>query len=95
MSTSHSPGRLLVVDDNKVNRLLLRNGLEQQGHRVAFAGRRGLKCCSEFDWCCRYPDARDGRLLRKSLRGRPAHSRSSPLALEGKLDSVVLYRDGR
>jgi adenylate cyclase len=32
-----SPGRLLVVDDNKVNRLLLGRSLEQQGHTVAFA----------------------------------------------------------
>src|SRR5512136_1002238 len=30
-------GQLLVVDDNKVNRLLLGRGLEQQGHAVAFA----------------------------------------------------------
>jgi class 3 adenylate cyclase len=37
MSPNPSPGRLLVVDDNKVNRLLLGRGLEQQGHRVAFA----------------------------------------------------------
>jgi adenylate cyclase len=29
--------RLLVVDDNKVNRLLLTRGLELQGHRVAMA----------------------------------------------------------
>lgn len=29
--------RLLVADDNKVNRLLLSRGLEQQGHRVALA----------------------------------------------------------
>ncbi len=29
--------RLLVADDNKVNRLLLARGLEQQGHRVALA----------------------------------------------------------
>ena len=35
-------GRLLVVDDNRVNRLLLGRTLEQQGHSVAFAadGRR-------------------------------------------------------
>jgi len=39
MAHSHSPeaGRLLVVDDNKVNRLLLGRGLEQQGHQVEFA----------------------------------------------------------
>jgi adenylate cyclase len=44
MSHNTSPGRLLVVDDNKVNRLLLGRGLEQQGHRVAFAenGRQAL-----------------------------------------------------
>ncbi len=30
-------GRLLVADDNKVNRLLLGRGLEHQGHSVSFA----------------------------------------------------------
>jgi adenylate cyclase len=30
-------GRLMVADDNKVNRLLLTRGLEQQGHSVALA----------------------------------------------------------
>jgi adenylate cyclase len=30
-------GRLLIVDDNKVNRLLLGRGLERQGHKVDFA----------------------------------------------------------
>jgi class 3 adenylate cyclase len=40
-----SPGRLLVVDDNKVNRLLLVRSLEQQGHTVASAenGRLALE----------------------------------------------------
>ncbi len=38
------PGRLLIVDDNKVNRLLIARSLEQQGHKVAFAenGRQAL-----------------------------------------------------
>lgn len=36
MST-HVPGRLLVVDDSRVNRLLLVRGLEQEGHEVASA----------------------------------------------------------
>jgi adenylate cyclase len=35
--TSTSPGRLLVVDDNKVNRLLLGRSLEQQGHSIEMA----------------------------------------------------------
>jgi adenylate cyclase len=34
---SERGARLLVADDNKVNRLLLSRGLEQQGHRVALA----------------------------------------------------------
>src|SRR5512139_62630 len=40
-----APGHLLVVDDNKVNRLLLGRGLEQQGHTVGFAenGLRALE----------------------------------------------------
>lgn len=40
-----APGRLLIIDDNKVMRLLLTRGLEEQGHSVATAenGRRGLQ----------------------------------------------------
>lgn len=30
-------GTILIVDDNRMNRLLLSRGLEQQGHKVAFA----------------------------------------------------------
>jgi class 3 adenylate cyclase len=41
---SYDSGHLLVVDDNKVNRLLLGRGLEGQGHHVEFAenGRQAL-----------------------------------------------------
>lgn len=39
------PGNLLVVDDNKVNRLLLARSLQEQGHVVTFAenGRQALE----------------------------------------------------
>ncbi len=37
MKPSHEPGRMLVVDDNRVNRLLLTRALEQNGHVVATA----------------------------------------------------------
>jgi adenylate cyclase len=42
---SHETGHLLVVDDNKVNCLLLARGLEQQGHTVEMArnGRQALE----------------------------------------------------
>jgi len=38
------PGRILIVDDNKMNRLLLGRGLEKDGHQLAFAenGRQAL-----------------------------------------------------
>jgi CheY-like chemotaxis protein len=42
-------GRVLVVDDNRVNQLLLGRSLEQQGHTVEFAenGRRALDLLGE------------------------------------------------
>lgn len=45
MKFAHQPGNLLIVDDNKVNRILLARGLEQDGHKVEVAenGRLGLE----------------------------------------------------
>ncbi|HEY3473566.1 MAG TPA: adenylate/guanylate cyclase domain-containing protein [Anaerolineales bacterium] len=44
MTSREEPGHLLIVDDNKVNRILLARGLESQGHRVETAenGRQAL-----------------------------------------------------
>jgi adenylate cyclase len=45
MTTRPEPGRLLVVDDNRVNRILLARGLEGQGHKVETAenGKQALE----------------------------------------------------
>jgi len=45
MRSTHEPGRLLVVDDNKVNRILLSRGLEADRHKVETAenGRLALE----------------------------------------------------
>jgi len=45
MRFAHEPGNLLIVDDNKVNRILLARGLQQDGHKVEVAenGRLGLE----------------------------------------------------
>ena len=45
MKLRHEPGQMLVVDDNRVNRLLLTRALEQNGHQVANAenGKIGLE----------------------------------------------------
>lgn len=44
----HETGHLLIVDDNKVNRLLLGRGLEQQGHTVDFA-ENGVQALEKLD----------------------------------------------
>ncbi len=45
MKSAKEPGHLLIVDDNKVNRILLAHGLEQQGHTTETAenGRQALE----------------------------------------------------
>jgi adenylate cyclase len=45
-------GFILVVDDNRMNRLMLARGLEQHGHRVAFAenGRQALELLADQDF---------------------------------------------
>jgi class 3 adenylate cyclase len=45
MNPRQEPGHLLVVDDNKVNRILLARGLESHGHKVEIAenGRQALE----------------------------------------------------
>ena len=45
MKSAHEPGHLLVVDDNKVNRILLSRSLEKQGHRIDIAenGKQALE----------------------------------------------------
>jgi adenylate cyclase len=45
MKFRHEPGHLLVVDDNKVNRILLTRGLEGDGHKVETAenGKQALE----------------------------------------------------
>lgn len=45
MTSKQEPGRLLVVDDNRVNRILLARGLESKGHIVEIAenGKQALE----------------------------------------------------
>jgi adenylate cyclase len=47
-----APGRILVVEDNRMNRMMLARGLEQQGHEAAFAehGRQALAKLAEEDF---------------------------------------------
>jgi len=92
-----STGRLLVVDDNKVNRLLLGRSLEQQGHTVEMAenGRQALEMlhARPFDLVLldiEMPEMNGYQVLEKATAD--LHLRDIPIiitsALE-ELDSVV------
>lgn len=96
-NTANYKGTLLVVDDNKVNRLLLGRGLEQQGHTVDFAenGRQAIEKLKErrFDMVLldiQMPELDGYQVLEMIVAD--SHLRDIPVimttALE-ELDSVV------
>ena len=87
------PGRLLVVDDNKVNRLLLARGLEQQGHQVDLAenGRVALEMlrASSYDLVLldlRMPEM-DGYQVLGQLTG-DVDLRDIPVIITSALDEL-------
>ena len=96
-SRTAETGRVLVVDDNKVSRLLLARGLEQQGHRVTFAenGRQALVLLRDrpFDLVLldvMMPEL-DGEQVLATLTGEPG-LRDIPVIMisaSDELDSVV------
>jgi adenylate cyclase len=87
------PGRLLVVDDNKVNRLLLTRSLELQGHSVASAenGRVALEMLrrESFDLLLldmEMPEM-DGFQVLEQLAG-DRHLRDLPVIVTSSLEGV-------
>jgi adenylate cyclase len=90
---SATPGRILVVDDNRVNRLLLGRGLEEQGHDVEFAehGREALDLLGggRFDLMLldvMMPEV-DGFEVLAELKGDP-HLRDLPVIMTTSLDEL-------
>jgi class 3 adenylate cyclase len=90
---SAAPGRILVVDDNRVNRLLLGRGLEEQGHSVAFAeqGREALDLLGggQFDLMLLdvlMPEV-DGYQVLAEIRDDP-HLRDVPVVMTTSLDEL-------
>ncbi len=86
-------GHLLVVDDNKVNRLLLGRGLEQQGHTVTLAenGRQALEMlrASPYDLMLldiQMPEL-DGYQVLEQL-GADLHLRDIPVIMTSSLDEL-------
>ena len=86
-------GTILIADDNRVNRLLLARGLEQEGHTVAFAedGREALEQLRQrrFDLLLLdvlMPEL-DGYEVLAELQGDP-HLRDIPVVVTSALDEI-------
>jgi adenylate cyclase len=93
MRSRLEPGRLLVVDDNKVNRILLARGLEGQGHRVETAenGKQALeKLRSDFfDLVLldiEMPEMNGYQVLETCLRD--SELRDIPIIMTSSLDEI-------
>lgn len=86
---------ILIVDDNRMNRLLLSRGVEQQGHKVAFAenGRQALDMIgggsAVYDLILldvEMPEL-DGYQVLERLRGN-IHWRDIPVIVTSSLDEI-------
>ncbi len=91
---SNGAAKILVVDDNKVNRLLLARSVEQLGHRIATAenGRLALEKLKEerFDLMLldmEMPEM-DGIAVLERLKG-DLHLRDLPVIVTSSLESVA------
>jgi len=86
-------GKILIADDNRVNRLLLGRGLEQQGHTVVFAehGREALDLLRKDDFDLLLLDVLmpelDGYEVLAELK-RDTHLREIPVIMTSSLDEL-------
>ena len=94
MSLSASPpGTILITDDNRVNRLLLSRGLEQEGHTVVFAehGREALDLLGRQHFDLMLLDVLmpelDGYQVLAELKLDP-HLRDIPVIMTSSLDEL-------
>ncbi len=92
--TEHSGGRLLVVDDDGVNRLVLGRYLQQQGHAVAYAvnGRQALELlrAQAFDMMLldiEMPEMNGYQVLEQVLAD--ARLRDIPIIVTSALDEMA------
>ncbi len=93
MRFAHEPGYLLVVDDNKVNRILLARGLEGDGHKVETAenGKQALEKLrtDSFDLVLldiEMPEMNGYQVLETCLRD--PELRDIPIIMTSSLDEI-------
>jgi len=85
--------QILIVDDNRMNRLLLSRGIEQMGHQVAFAenGRQALDLIAREAYDLILLDVEmpelDGYQVLGKLRG-DIHLREIPVIITSSLDEI-------
>jgi class 3 adenylate cyclase len=90
---SSPSGRILIADDNRMNRLLLGRGLEQQGHTVVFAehGREALELLRRDNFDLMLLDVLmpvlDGYQVLAELKAEP-HLRDIPVIMTSSLDEL-------
>ena len=101
MSPSASPpGTILIADDNRMNRLLLARGLEQQGHTIAYAedGREALELLGQQRFDLMLLDVLmpelDGYEVLAELKDDP-HLRDIPVIMTSALDELDSVVRGR
>jgi class 3 adenylate cyclase len=88
-----TPGSILIVDDNRVNRLLLGRGLEHAGHTVEFAenGREALELSRRQGFDLMLLDVLmpelDGYGVLEELQHDP-HLRDMPVVMTSAVDEV-------
>jgi len=93
VNTVVSPGKILITDDNRVNRLLLARGLEHEGHTVVFAehGREALDLLRQDRFDLMLLDVLmpelDGYEVLAELKGDP-HLRDIPVIVTSSLDEL-------
>lgn len=86
-------GFILIVDDNRMNRLLLSRGVEQMGHKVAFAenGKQALEMMQRQMYDLVLLDVEmpelDGYGVLERLRG-DIHLRDIPVIVTSSLDEI-------
>jgi adenylate cyclase len=86
-------GTLLIADDNRVNRLLLARGLEQEGHTIVFAehGREALDLLRQQGFDLMLLDVLmpelDGYKVLAELKDDP-HLRDIPVIVTSALDEI-------
>ena len=92
-ASTAAPGTILIADDNRVNRLLLARGLEQEGHTVAFAehGAEALDLLRQQPFDLMLLDVLmpelDGYEVLAKLKDDP-HLRDIPVIVTSALDEI-------